>query len=487
MPTNARKHNWHLENTYVQLPEALYSLQLPMPVAKPSMVRFNEKLADDLGLDFFVHQSETIAGYLSGNEIPDGVTPLAQAYAGHQFGHFTMLGDGRAILLGEKVDPTGNRFDIQLKGSGQTTYSRRGDGRATLYSMLREYLISESIHHLGIPTTRSLAVVATGEKVFREQIHDGAVLTRVAASHIRIGTFEYARRFCSQEDLQALTAYAIDRHYPELMDADNPALELLKAVKHKLADLVVHWMRVGFIHGVMNTDNMSIAGETIDYGPCAFMNAYNPETVFSSIDTYGRYAFGNQPNIVQWNLTVFANALLPIISENQKKAIQLAQEVIDDFQNSFTEKWYTMMFGKLGILHPSDQDKSLVDELLLLMKNHRADYTQVFLALQQDKEQPATLYSQEEYKQWLQKWEKSRQRKVRKGQAFELMNKQNPNIIPRNHWVEGVLEAAVEGDLAPFNQLLDTLSKPYNSYPDELQFQEIPEGFDARYRTFCGT
>jgi uncharacterized protein YdiU (UPF0061 family) len=487
MLTNVRKNSWQLENTYAKLPAGLFSLLRPVPVEKPETVCYNESLANGLGLGFLNHEKETTAAYFSGNKLPDESEPLAQAYAGHQFGHFTMLGDGRAILLGEQLDPRGKRFDIQLKGSGQTPYSRRGDGRATLYSMLREYLISESMHHLGIPTTRSLAVVSSGEKVFREEIHNGAVLTRVAASHIRVGTFEYAHNFLSAEDLQALTTYTIKRHYPEITDADNPPLELVKALMYKQIDLVVNWMRVGFIHGVMNTDNMSIAGETIDYGPCAFMNAYDPKTVFSSIDANGRYAFGNQSSIAQWNITAFANALLPLISTKREKAIQLAQEVIDGFQHRFTEKWYTMMFGKLGILNPTNKDKGLVDELLSLMETHRADYTQVFLALQQDKELDISLFRLEEFKHWLQKWKNAQLREGHKASAIELMDKHNPKVIPRNHWVENVLEAAVEGKLSPFNQLLNKLSKPYDTHPDELQFQEIPEGFDARYQTFCGT
>ncbi len=487
MPTNIRKHNWQLENTYASLPAVFFSLQQPVPVAKPEIVCFNERLANDLGLGFLNHEKENSVAYFSGNRIPDGAEPLAQAYAGHQFGYFTMLGDGRAILLGEQLDPTGKRFDVQLKGSGQTPYSRRGDGRATLYSMLREYLISEAMHHLGVPTTRSLSVVSTGEQVFREETHNGAVLTRTADSHIRVGTFEYARNFCSIEDLQALTTYTLQRHYPELTDTDDPALALLKAVMHKQIDLVVNWLRVGFIHGVMNTDNMSIAGETIDYGPCAFMNAYNPRTVFSSIDANGRYAFGNQSNVAHWNLAIFAGALLPIISENQKKAIDLAQEVLEGFQHRFTEKWYAMMFGKLGILHPEDQDKDLVDELLSLMETKKADYTQVFLALQQDKAPEGSLFELEEFKGWVKKWKNTHPGGDHKAQSLALMNTLNPKVIPRNHWVENVLEAAVEGNLAPFNQLLGTLSKPYDTHPDALQFEQIPEGFDVRYQTFCGT
>jgi uncharacterized protein YdiU (UPF0061 family) len=487
MCAHVRKNTWKLENSYASLPARFYTLQRPVPVAKPDVVCFNENLADDLGLGFLNHEKETIAACFSGNEVPDGAEPLAQAYAGHQFGYFTMLGDGRAILLGEQLAPTGKRFDVQLKGAGQTPYSRRGDGRGTLYSMLREYLISESLYHLGIPTTRSLAVVSTGEKVLREELHEGAVLTRVASSHIRIGTFEYARNLCSVADLQALATYTIQRHYPEIADSDNPALELLRVVMEKWTDLVVNWMRVGFIHGVMNTDNMSIAGETIDYGPCAFMNAYDPKTVFSSIDAHGRYAFGNQPYIVEWNITAFANALLPIISDNKEESVKLAREVIEGFQPMFTQKWYHMMFGKLGILHPTEKDNELVDTLLSLMEAHRTNYTQLFLALQQEKTPDTPLFTQEGFKQWLLRWEKALLRGSSRAAAFEHMDKQNPKVIPRNHWVEEVLEAAVEGNLAPFNQLLGTLSNPYDQKPDEQQFQQIPDGFDADYQTFCGT
>ena len=487
MPNNISHHNWQLEHTYAGLPATFFHLQNPVPVANPEIVCFNDKLAHELGIGFLTQEKEDIAGYFSGNKLPEGIEPLAQAYAGHQFGHFTMLGDGRAILLGEQIDPSGKRFDLQLKGSGKTPFSRGGDGRATLYSMLREYLISESMHHLGIPTSRSLAVVSTGEKVFREVAHNGAVLTRVAESHIRVGTFEYVRNFSSQEDLQALTNYTIQRHYPELVDAENPVLSLLKAVMHRQIDLVVDWMRVGFIHGVMNTDNMSIAGETIDYGPCAFMNAYNPKTVFSSVDTRGRYAFGNQPHIVQWNITAFANALLPILSETPEKAVAQAQDVIDGFKYKFSERWYAMMLGKLGFSQPEDEDKGLVDRLLSIMETHRADYTQVFLALQQEDEPKLSLFKQDEFKHWLKQWNNAYQRSEHRGPDVELMKKLNPKVIPRNHWVENVLEATVEGDLEPFNQLLSTLSKPYDDQPEDLQFQVIPEGFDAQYRTFCGT
>ncbi len=487
MLTNDSKHNWLLENTYTKLPEVFFSLHKPVPVAKPEIVCFNQILANELGIGFLNDDKQRIVDYFSGNVIPGGATPLAQAYAGHQFGHFTMLGDGRAILLGEQIDPTGKKFDIQLKGSGQTPYSRRGDGRATLYSMLREYIISEAMHHLGIPTTRSLSVISTGEKVIRGEMHNGSVLTRIADSHIRVGTFEYARNFCSVEDLKALTLYTLERHYPDKKDADNPALELLKAVMHKQIDLIVHWMRVGFIHGVMNTDNMSIAGETIDYGPCAFMNAYSPNTVFSSIDTRGRYAFGNQPFIAQWNLTAFANALLPLISENQKKAIDLAQQVIEGFQYTFTKKWNRMMFAKLGILHPEENDKELINTLLESMESHKMDYTQLFLALQQDKELDNSLFRSEAFKAWKQHWKNAQSRNENQTLILALMNTSNPKVIPRNHWVENALETAAQGDMESFNELLGILSKPYQDHPDELQFQQVPEDFDTSYQTFCGT
>lgn len=486
MLTN-KKQKWQLENSYANLPAVFSILQLPTPVTKPEVVCFNERLANDLGLGFLNHEKENIAGYFSGNQIPDGAKPLAQAYAGHQFGHFTMLGDGRAVLLGEQIDPTGKRFDIQLKGCGQTPYSRRGDGRGTLYSMLREYLISESMHYLGIATTGSLCVVSTGEKIIRNEMQNGGVLTRVADSHTRVGTFEYARNFCSQEDLQALATYTIQRHFPEIADAKNPALELLKAVMHKQINLIVDWMRVGFIHGVMNTDNMSIAGQTMDYGPCAFMNVYNPKTVFSSIDSHGRYAFGNQPYIGQWNVMTFANALLPIISANKEKAIDLAQEVLDGFLDIFSQKWYGMMFAKLGILHPKQQDKKLVDELLAIMETNKLDYTQMFLLLQQDKEFDEFPTKLAELKTWKQKWQSTFLRDAHKKASIELMNQQNPKVIPRNHWVENALESAVAGNLSAFHQLLDILSKPYDEHPHQLSFQQMPEGFDAHYQTFCGT
>jgi len=475
-----KKTSWQLQNTYTDLPDTFYNLQAPDPVKKPELVFFNESLAHDLGLDFLKKEKAKIADYFSGNKVPHGAQPLSQAYAGHQFGYFNMLGDGRAILLGEQVDSLGNRFDIQLKGSGRTPFSRGGDGRATLNSMLREYLISESMHGLGVSTTRSLAVVSTGEQVYRGPIHEGGVLTRVASSHIRVGTFEFARTFGSIEDLQSLTDYTIQRHYPEIAKTDHPALELLKIVMHKQIDLVIDWMRVGFIHGVMNTDNMSISGETIDYGPCAFMNAYHPKKVYSSIDKNSRYAFGNQSYIANWNLTIFANALLPLISDNEEKAVKLANGVLNEFQKRFEYQWYNMMFNKLGIVNPNKKDRVLVNDLLKLMEVHKTDYTQLFLALEKDETLDASLFAQKEFKNWLQDW------KIR-NPVLAQMKKYNPRIIPRNHWVENALETAVKGDMMPFKNLLKLLSKPYDDHPNELMYEKTPADFDASYQTFCGT
>ena len=472
--------SWQLENSYTELPVMFYEFQSPEPVKSPKPILFNEALSRQLALDFLSENPKKIAEYLSGNKESKKSKTIAQAYAGHQFGHFNMLGDGRALLLGEQIDIQGNRLDIQLKGSGRTAFSRGGDGRATLYSMLREYLISEAMHGLGIPTTRSLAVVSTGEQVYRGPIHKGAVLTRVASSHIRVGTFEYARAFGSEEELKSLMDYTILRHYPQIRKGNNPELELLRSVMYKQIDLVVNWMRVGFIHGVMNTDNMSICGETIDYGPCAFMNTYHPKTVYSSIDANGRYAFGNQSNIAHWNLAMFANALLPMISEKEDKAVELAKEVLDDFQNRFTEQWYTMMSQKLGIKYENDKGKTLVDRLLKLMETQKADYTQLFLALERNQAIDMPIFEQNDFKIWMKNWKS-------KNPDTELMKTNNPRVIPINLWVENALESAVEGNMSPFQDLLAKLAKPYDDYPDGLLFEKTPADFEASYQTFCGT
>ncbi|MDI6402461.1 YdiU family protein, partial [Balneolaceae bacterium ANBcel3] len=355
---------WNFDNTYRRLPEEFYSVLDPVPVKKPEWVLLNSRLAKTLGLHFSKAEPSLLAAIFTGNRLPEGAEPLAQAYAGHQFGHFTMLGDGRAIVIGEQITPDGKRYDLQLKGSGRTPYSRSGDGRATLYSMLREYLISEALYHLGVPASGSLAVAETGEPVSREIVHPGAVLTRVASSHIRIGTFEYASRFLSREKLCDFLNYTISRHYPDLNKTGNTALNFLKRVAEKHQNLVIEWMRTGFIHGVLNTDNMSICGETIDFGPCAFMNVFHTSTAFSSVDTHRRYSFGNQPGIIQWNLSVLAETMLPFIDQDEEKAREAAEEVIESFKPRFMEAWYRMMGSKLGFKETGKQEKRLTDRIL---------------------------------------------------------------------------------------------------------------------------
>ena len=479
-----KNQHWNLENSYIKLPSKLYSKQLPEKFVNPKTLYFNSNLALDLGLEFLT-ESEVL-DYFSGNKIPEGTTSISQAYAGHQFGNFTMLGDGRAVLLGEQINPKNIRYDIQLKGSGQTPYSRRGDGKATLSSVLREYLISEAMYYLDIPTTRSLAVIQTGEKVYREQAYNGGVLARVSSSHIRCGTFEFVRNFCPKEDLEIFTKYVINRHFPQIKNTDNPVIDLFELVMIKQIDLIVNWMRVGFIHGVMNTDNMSIAGETIDYGPCSFMNVYNPNTVFSSIDRSGRYSFGNQPKIIYWNLAVFANTLIPLISDNEEKAIELVKKKLDKFSSIFSNSWYNMMYKKLGILEPVEKDKFLVDSLLELMNSHKADFTNTFAALTLNNASDNLLFTIDEFKKWKRQWGKRINYSNNSVEIFKLMQKQNPSVIPRNHLVESALENSINGNYKEFNDLLDLLSKPYN-YKSNFKFQATPEGFDDLYKTFCGT
>ena len=484
--TATNKNSWNFDNSYRKLAGYLYREQAPTPVREAKLVLWNEPLAEELGLSFLSGKEAEVAALFSGNEVPAGAAPIAQAYAGHQFGHFNMLGDGRAVLLGEQITPAGARFDIQLKGSGPTPYSRRGDGRATLSSMLREYLISEAMYHLGIPTSRSLAVVATGEPVYRSPVQSGAVLTRVAGSHIRVGTFEYVRQNDSKEDLQQFMDYVIQRHYPNLSNASQPALQLLSAVMNKQIRLVVEWMRVGFIHGVMNTDNVSIAGETIDYGPCAFMNAYDPNTVFSSIDRNGRYAFGNQPRIAHWNMMAFAGTLLPLVADDEEEATQQVTAILDMFPKRFALAWYTMMLQKIGIQQPQNEDQQLVDELLELMQHHHADYNNLFAALQYDDLPIEPIFNDPKFKDWHKRWQE-RIATAGKAQALALMAKRNPTYIARNHLVEEVLDAATQGNMEPFQQMLQQLTKPYQHQADEPALQQVPAGFDAAYQTFCGT
>ena len=481
------KTGWDFDNSYARLPKLFFSEVKPTAAEVPELVIFNEALAKLLGLDAEKLASEEGAEIFAGNEIPEGTNPLAQAYAGHQFGYFTMLGDGRAILLGEQITPDGKRFDIQLKGAGRTPYSRGGDGRAALGPMLREYIISEAMHALGIPTTRSLAVVTTGEKVVRETMLPGAVLTRIADSHLRVGTFEYAARFGETDDIRALADYAIQRHYPYIEEEENCYLAFLQEVIKRQADLIAKWQLVGFVHGVMNTDNMTISGETIDYGPCAFMDTYDPATVFSSIDHQGRYAYGNQPYIAVWNLARLAESLLPLIHEQQEEAIQLAENALSNFSSLFESRLLAGYRAKLGMFNEEDQDQSLIDELLEMMHEQKVDYTNTFrtLTIRQVGSVPL---SGKIFKQWHEKWQARLERQEQtKEAAYEWMKANNPMVIPRNHRVEEAIAAAVNGNKSVMEKLLRVLSEPNAYLPEQEEYCSLPEKTDEPYKTFCGT
>lgn len=481
---------FNFDNSYATLPAELFSICKPTSVREPQLAAFNDKLATELGIDTTDATPDELAALFSGNQLPEGAANIAQAYSGHQFGHFTRLGDGRAVMLGEQITPDGKRFDLQFKGSGVTPYSRRGDGRATLSAMLREYLISEAMHGLGIRTSRSLAVVATGEPVYREQVQMGAVLTRVAASHIRVGTFEHVSRFCSLETLRTFTNYTINRHYPELAATENPALSLLEKVMEQQIDLMVNWMRVGFIHGVMNTDNMTISGETIDYGPCAFMNAYNPETVFSSIDTAGRYAFGNQPQIALWNLTRLAESLVPLIDTDTNIAVDKAEEVLNSFQAIFEQKHFEMLGRKIGISHLMASDKLLINNLLNWMYLNNADYTNTFVRLMYPELITEEIYKHDSFTEWEKEWKK-RSIALSKNaiSPLELMQQTNPVYIPRNHQVEQVLsEVTTTGQLKSFQAFIQVHAAPYTtSNFDKSQMQPPAQTYEQSYKTYCGT
>ena len=477
---------WHFDNTYSKLSKTFREEIKPTPVHDPNLVILNEKLAEDLNLDFSKIDNKDLAKLFSGNVLPNDTNTIAQAYAGHQFGHFTMLGDGRAVLLGEHLVNNTKRFDIQFKGSGRTSFSRSGDGRAVLGPMLREYIISEAIHALNIPTTRSLAVVSTGEKVVRENLLPGAILTRVASSHIRVGTFQYIAAKQNINDLTTLVDYTVDRHYPEIQSSKNKALDLLSLVMEKQCQLVINWMRVGFIHGVMNTDNMTLSGETIDYGPCAFMDHYDPKTVFSSIDKFGRYSFSNQPPITKWNLARLAECLIPLIDKNEDKAIKIATEIIDNFQSIYEIKWLNMTRDKLGLFGEDKDDLELINNLLNWMQSNQADYTNTFCYLMNISSIQDQIYKDKDFIDWSKNWEK---RILINGgskeNSLELMKKNNPIVIPRNHKVEEALEAANNNDLKPMYDLLSILKKPYTKQINIEKFQ-TPSN-NQNYQTFCGT
>ena len=482
------KIGWRFDNTYSKLPNTMLSKLAPIPVKAPKVVILNYSLSKELELDFSNTSNENLALMFSGNLLPEGSDTIAQAYAGHQFGHFTMLGDGRAIVIGEHISKNNQRFDIQFKGSGKTPFSRNGDGRAALGPMLREYIISEAIHALNIPTTRSLAVVKTGETVMRETPLIGAILTRVAKSHIRVGTFQYAVISEDKKNLKTLFDYTVDRHYPNIKDSKTPALDLLKTVIEKQTKLVVDWMRVGFVHGVMNTDNVAISGETIDYGPCAFMDTYNPETVFSSIDQQGRYAYFNQPGITKWNLARLAESLIPLIDDNKDKAIEIATETINSFAELYKKSWFEMMRKKLGLLGEDLRDEGLIIDLLTWMHQNKADYTNTFCYLMNEKIKEDKIYSNQGFISWKQQWqERLKLHNNSPEKSLKLMHSANPLVIPRNHKVEEALEAANNNDLNPMKNLLKILEKPYENQEGIREYQSPAPPSDKKYQTFCGT
>lgn len=479
---------FEFDTTYTKLPEHCFAHCNPTPAASPSIVIVNHQLASEIGLTFSQLSTQAQAALFSGTQLPTGATPFAQAYAGHQFGHFTMLGDGRALMWGEHITPDQTRLDIQFKGSGQTLYSRRADGRAVLGPMLREYIISEAMHHLGIATTRSLAVAQTGESVMREAALPGAILTRVASSHIRVGTFEFA---ASQDDsnlLPAILHYTIQRHYPDLNTENKPAVALIQAVMARQIDLIVNWMRVGFIHGVMNTDNMTLCGETIDYGPCAFMDNYHSNTVFSSIDHHGRYAYANQPKIAQWNLARLTETLLPLIDNDIDKAVEVAEQLITQCAEDYQQKWLNMMRAKLGLFGAYADDLNLITDLLKWMENTGADYTNTFRDLIQANKSQDKPYQHHAFEAWHKRWQlRLQQNNKPLASSWSLMETTNPAVIPRNHKVEQALVAAHNGDFNPCQALLEVLQMPYKSQEKLKPYQFPPSQSERIYQTFCGT
>ena len=482
------------DNSYVRDLEGLYEPWRGAPVPAARLLALNEQLAAELGADAGALRTPEGIAVLAGAAAPDGAAPVAQAYAGHQFGGFVpRLGDGRALLLGEVVDVEGRRRDLHLKGSGRTPFARGGDGKAAIGPMLREYVIGEAMHALGIPTTRALSVVATGEDVVRETLLPGAVLTRVAASHIRVGTFQYAARRDGAL-LRRLADYAIARHHPHAAEADEPYLALFDAVVDVQASLVARWMLVGFVHGVMNTDNMTISGETIDYGPCAFMDAFDPATAFSSIDYNGRYAYGNQPTAARWNLARLAEALLPLLADDTEAAIAAATPVLESFADRYQEHWRRGMREKLGLQDAQAEDGALIEDLLALLHAQEVDYTSCFRALSSsargDAAPARSLFAEPEaFGAWLERWLARLSEQASEPQAVaEAMDAVNPVYIARNHHVEEALAAATAGDLEPFERLLDVLAEPYRERPGlESYAGPAPASFGCSYRTFCGT
>jgi len=478
-----RTDGWNFEHTYTELPKIFYRMQAPEVFPHPQMVVFDQGLAQTLGLN--PDKLKNAATIFAGRELPCGAKPISQAYAGYQFGHFNILGDGRAVLLGEQITPEDRRFDIQLKGSGRTPYSRRGDGLAALSPMLREYIISRAMFSLGIPTTRSLAVVLTGQEVIRDRVLKGAVLTRVASSHLRVGTFDYVRALGTEEDLRALADYCIWRHFPLILNREDQYLLFLREICRLQASLIAKWQLVGFIHGVMNTDNMTISGETIDYGPCAFMDIYDPDTVFSSIDATGRYAYKNQPGIGAWNLSRLAESLLPLLNENQDRAVELAEKEIAAYWEYYNENWLTGMRKKLGLIDAAPKDADLIAQLLNLMNIHKLDYTNTFRALCCQDRKVSPIFEMPQFAPWLETWQARLDRQRQSSHdAMDLMKQHNPAIIPRNHRVEDALAAAESGDLTVMDNLLNALSNPYM---ESEEYSLSPAQTSCKYQTFCGT
>lgn len=481
------KAGWNLENTYTSLPNTLFTKMELNPVKAPELVFLNNDLAKGLDLDsnYLKEEVEVFAG----NKLLTGGLPIAKAYAGHQFGYFSILGDGRAILLGEQVTKDGKRFDIELKGSGRTPYSRGGDGRASIGPMLREYIISEAMYGLGIPTTRSLAVVTTGEKIRRRTLERGAILTRVASSHLRVGTFELVASRGDEQELRELADYAINRHFDYINNEENKYLSLLKEVIKRQAILIAKWQLVGFIHGVMNTDNMTISGETIDYGPCAFMDIYDPNTVFSSIDREGRYAYKNQPNIGVWNLTRFAETLIPLINEDKEKSIEMCKHELNKFEKIYNDYYLDGMRKKLGIFNKQDEDSILIGNLLTLMYQYKEDYSNTFRALSIDKCENTDMFNSVEFKEWIKLWKnRLENQKETLEESEELMKKNNASVIPRNYKVENALKAAEDlKDYELTRELLDVLKNPFDYSDKYKDYYRTPPKTNVAYKTYCGT
>ena len=484
-------------NSFVKLGEKFFAKLNPTPVEHPKIVKLNDELSNNLGIDLEMLELEDWASIFSGNQILPGSEPLAMVYAGHQFGHLVpQLGDGRAILLGEVIDNSSIRNDIQLKGSGITPFSRQGDGRAALGPVLREYIVSEAMHALGIPTTRSLCAVTSGEPVYRETVLPGAVLTRVASGHVRTGTFQYFAMRGDEKAITKLADYVIDRNYPEVKEKQNKYLKLLEKVMDRHAQLVTKWLNVGFIHGVMNTDNMALSGETIDYGPCAFMDSFNKTQVFSSIDHAGRYSYGNQPQIVQWNLARLAETLLPLIDKKEDSAVEMAKDIIESYSGRFKEFWLAGMRQKLGLFNSEPEDENLIESLLNIMHENEADFTLTFrrlchaaLGKKIDRNLRNLFKDEEAFNKWSNSWRSRLSREsASPEERVNLMRNVNPAVIPRNHRVEHALNAAVENsDYGPFEKLVDVLSSPYEEIKENDEFMLPPKPGEHVLQTFCGT